>query len=148
MSSFIRTDPHPVFYNIVSLMLVLATLVAIGIFNVEERHNPEHSAVKAVTAFVTGIRDRSIRSGGSYRISAVSPDRMVVSWAANCATEKRIIKSDLSLDLPSGVVFTDPSWQLCFNESGNSSGASEITIKRGGHIRRIIIGPGSSVRAR
>ncbi len=148
MSSFVRTEPHPVFFNIASLMLVLGSLAAIGVFNVKERDNPEHGAVRAVTSFVSGIRDRALRSGGSYRIVPVSHGRIIVSWALNCATEKRVVKSDLSLDLPSSVLFADTSWQLCFNDRGNSSGTSEITIKRGNNVRKVVIGPENSIRAR
>ncbi|MCB0360518.1 MAG: hypothetical protein KDD44_12805, partial [Bdellovibrionales bacterium] len=82
----------------------------------------------------------------AYRVYANSLNEVAASFGNNCANAGATVDNDLSLELPTGVVFTSASWEVCFTPRGIADQYLPIDLYADGETQQVEVFMGGAVR--
>ena len=104
-------------FELIAVLSLITILSVTAIYNLRSMSHPLNNAGFSVEHFLRYARSRAITSTEVVKVNVVCSGRLQAYSSDSCAGTLTPL-ADLSLDLPSGAMFTDSTASVCFTQRG------------------------------
>jgi prepilin-type N-terminal cleavage/methylation domain-containing protein len=130
-------------FTLIELLVVIAVvgiMLGIGIMTAAGLRNPLGESATQLSSVLRQVRTRAISATSAYRLKATSSTKAIVEYALGCTSTTWITDSRLSIELESGLQFSDPNFIVCYQPRGTVPTALTVVLSNAnGQTRSVAV---------
>ncbi|MCP3980087.1 MAG: hypothetical protein GY716_12345 [bacterium] len=116
-------------------MLAVIAILSIVLGTASLYFKPMESALNSSAVLTQGLlrqaRSAAMATTSAVRVGPSSDSELMAETADSCSATTWSVDGDIAVELPTGVTFTDTSWNVCFSPRGMSEDNVKIGLYHG-----------------